>query len=225
LTELYHYAKDANPILLDTNPDDGEKVELVPREIEAGLGKIFQVGHFWHQYLQEICVRAEFCAPEAIERKGLKGWKTADGRQFEFDELSRPNSISESIFDPAPFHWATGSGDIVPCEIPGHGPYLVDFKTMGSHVFRPNKPHDTTLIKWECQLNIYMDFFDLDRAIILGINKDSPHDFKEFEFHRNQDLVDQIYYKWKLVSRCLDKGVEPPADEVVELLVQGPVNV
>lgn len=210
LAELYHYAKDASKIELTANPDE-------PREIEAGLSKIFQVGHFWHQYLQEICLKAGFCEESAIERRGRKVWKEIGPIYW--------GGSGDGIMLSKPFHWATGSGDIAPCNIPGHGEYLVDFKTMGSHVFKLNKPHDTTLVKWECQLNVYMDFFDLERAMIVGINKDTPHDFKEFEFHRNQDLVDKIYYKWKLVSQCLDDGVEPPEDEIVELPTKGPVNV
>lgn len=210
--ELYHYAKESKPIPLDVNPDDGGKVEIAPRSIEAGLGKIFQVGHFWHQYLQEVCVRAGFCDKEHVERSGKRVWGETTFH------------MGDGVNVPLPFHWATGSADICPCEIPGHGPYLIDFKTMGSHQFRGNRPSLETLIKWECQLNIYMDFFEIDKAIILGINKDSPHDFKEFEFHYNDELVEKIYWKWQLVAECLDNKVEPPESEVVELPTKGPIN-
>lgn len=211
LAELYHYAKDAKDIPVTTNPDDGESVQIEPRQLEAGLAKIFQVGHFWHQFLQEICVRAELCEPEAIECKGGRVWGEAEAGTTEFE--------------PKPFHWVTGSGDIAPLEVPGHGPYLIDFKTMGSHTFRPNLPSEQTLEKWECQLNVYMDFFNLEKSMIIGINKDSPHDFKEYEFHHNQELIDALYYKWKLVAMCLDEETEPPEDEEVDLPIIGPVNV
>lgn len=185
-------------------------------ELEAFEGpkplKTFQVGHFWHQYLQEVVVRMGFCDLTAIERKGMVGW----GDPLE----ETPTTIQYQ-----PFHWVTGSGDIAPCEIPGHGPYLVDFKTMSSFAFKPNKPSESTLVKWECQLNVYMDFFDLEKALIVGINKDSPHDFKEFEFHRNDKLVDALYYKWKLVAACLEEDTPPPEDEVVHLPTKGPMNV
>lgn len=217
VSELYHYAKDAK--IVQPPPTDGSAPigkNLNFRPMEPNLAKIFQVGHFWHQYLQQICVRAGFCDEDSVERNGWKGWdndQSLEGRKRMYDE------------GPKPFHWATGSGDIAPCEVPGHGPYIVDFKTMGSHQFRGNTPSAETLIKWECQINIYMDFFYLEKALILAINKDTPHDFKEFEFHRNQELIDKLYYKWKLVSHCLDEKVEPPADEVVELPTSGPVNV
>lgn len=206
LYELYHFAKD-RPIVEEW-PEGTYPETITPRAIEPGLGKIFQVGHFWHQFLQEIAIRGGFCTEDDVERRGIQGWK-----------------ISQSGVGHDPFHWVTGSADICPCEVPGHGPYLIDFKTMGSHTFRPNLPHDLTLEKWECQLNTYMSFFDIERAMIVGLNKDTPHDMKEYEFERNQPLIDILYDKWKLVSQCLDAEVEPPEDEVIHLPLMGPTNV
>jgi hypothetical protein len=63
-------------------------------------------------------------------------------------------------------------------------------------------------------MNIYMDFFDYDRALILAINKDTPHDFKEFEFRRNQPLIDVIYDKWKfVVCQSASKDERPDSDD------------
>lgn len=202
--ELYHYAKSAEE-----------------ERNDASMQKIFQVGHFWHQFLQFIVLeKLEFCTPEAIERRGIKTWgeRNNNPRQVTSD------SETQTFVDAKPFHWVTGSGDIAPCAIPGHSDYVVDFKTMGAHAFKPNEPPAWAADKWECQTNIYMDFFDLEKALIVGINKDTPHDFKEFEYHRNQPLIDAIYRKWELVSHCLDEGVEPPEDEVIELPLQGHVN-
>lgn len=211
LHELYTYAVD-RPIVEEW-PEGEYPKNIKSRPIEAPLGKIFQVGHFWHQYLQEICIRSGLCDIDHVERRGFKAW----GQAYTTDK-------SED-FVYKPFHWVTGSADICPLDIPGHGPYLIDFKTMGSHQFRGNKPHELTLEKWECQLNVYMDFFDMERAMIVGINKDAPHDFKEFEFERNDKLIETLYMKWKLVSECLDEGVSPPEDEFVELTFTGPSNV
>lgn len=204
LHELFHFAYGREPVV--EYPEGNYPENIEQREIEPQLGKIFAVGHFWHQYLQEVCVRAGFCEEKNVERRGSKGWGEYDGLDWK------------------PFHWVTGSADICPVEVPGHGSYLLDFKTMGSHQFRANEPHPNTVEKWECQLNVYMDFFDMDKAMILGINKDSPHDFKEFEFHRNQPLIETLYDKWKLVSACLDEEIEPPEDEEIELPLQGRVN-
>ena len=171
--------------------------------IGGALRKTFQVGHFWHGYLQEVVVNhLGYAKPEAIERKGKKVWAEEDGK-------------------PKPFHWVTGAADVAPVVIPGLGEYLVDFKTMGSFDFKRTELPDWSASKYECQMNIYMDLFDIDRTIILGINKDSPHEFKEIIFNRNQPLIDSIYDKWHYVSDCLDNGIIPSESEVWELPIRG----
>jgi hypothetical protein len=165
----------------------------------ASLLKTFTVGHFWHHYIQHIVVeRLAFADWSDIERKAKSRW--GDG----------------------PFHWASGAADIAPCRIPVHGDYLVDIKTMGSHDFKQSGLPNWCAPKYEAQVNIYMDWFDLEKTIILCVSKDSPHDFKEFEFHRNQPLIDAIYSKWKLVSDCIDQGVAPPEDYEIPLPLVGP---
>lgn len=174
------------------------------RPFSGDLYKTFMVGHFWHQYIQWIVEKKlGLCQPEDIERRGSRVWREEDGK-------------------PVPFHWATGSGDMAPCRLPD-GEFLVDIKTMGSHDFKRNGVPDWCAGKYEAQMNIYMDFFDLDRALILAVCKDSPHAFKEFEFERNQPLIDAIYHKWHLVSECISEGVTPPVDEDIFLPLRGPV--
>lgn len=201
LNELYWIAKDP------------QKEKFGP-----GLYKTFQVGHFWHQWLQYIVEKKlEFAGPDDIERRGLKGWGAMGTKQAEvryFDHFEDPVLWR-------PFHWVTGSGDIAPCDIPGYGEFVVDFKTMGSHDYK--KPHlpDWCAAKYECQINVYMDFFNLDKGLIVAILKDSPHEMKEFTFERNQPLIDALYQKWELVSHCLDEGIEPPVDEEIALPLRG----
>ena len=173
--------------------------------ISGGLRKTFQVGHFWHGYLQEVIVKhLGFAEESAIERKGQRVWGEEDGK-------------------PKAYHWARGAADVAPISIPGFGDYLVDIKTMGSHDFRKTGLPAWSADKYECQLNVYMDFFDLEKALIIGVNKDSPHEFKEFEFVRNQPLIDTIYNKWELVSDCINNKIIPPEDEIVDLPLMGPV--
>lgn len=162
------------------------------------LRKTFMVGHFWHAYIQHLVVeRLHFAVWNEIERKGKKTW----GRKS--------------------FQGVSGTGDIAPALLPISEPWLVDIKTMGSHDFKLKDMPARFADKWECQLNVYMDIFDLDKAMILGVQKDSPHDFKEFHFTRNQELIDALYLKWKLVSECIHRGVVPPAEEEVELPLKG----
>lgn len=169
----------------------------------ASLLKTFMVGHFWHQLLQKAVVDMEIAPAEAIEVQGVRRW--AEG----------------------PYQWATGAGDIAPCSIPRFGDFVVDFKTMASHQFKSNAIPAWAAGKYEAQINIYMDFFDIDKAIIVGINKDSPHDFKEYEFTKNQPLIDRIYEKWRFVGACLEAQSPPSeADESlfdISSLYQGPV--
>jgi hypothetical protein len=203
-TELYYYAT------------EGHKE---PRDIPVALQKTFLVGHFWHQLLQHAVLGLGFADEDAIERKGVRGWGTKtrfyQGGGGDGFELWRP------------FHWATGSGDVAPCVIPTQGDFVVDFKTMSSHQFRASGIPDWAAAKYEAQINIYMDWFDTERALIVALNKDSPHDMKEFEFVRNQPLIDAIYNKWEFVSECLDADEAPSAldDEMFDLgeFYTGPV--
>lgn len=177
------------------------------------LQKSFLVGHFWHQLLQHIVLeRLKFCEPEAIERFGKKAWATSrryyggGGDGFEF---------------PRPFCWVAGHGDIAPIELPSGWTGIVDFKTMNSSSF--NSTQVPFADKYECQMNIYMDLFELDKALIVGINKDSPHTFKEFEFARNDALIDWIYDKWIYVGGCVAART-PPDKTISEIPLKGPVQ-
>ena len=185
---LYDHAQDR------LNDEDDE-------EFQQGMRKYSQVGHFWHQFLQHIMVRYDMVVPNAIERTAAKVWE--DDRTY---RVEAPNVIGK------PFHVCRGSADVAPWAFRGHD-YIVDFKTMASRSFqRPTLP-EAFAAKYECQMNIYMDFFDYDRALILAINKDTPHDFKEFEFRRNQPLIDTIYEKWKFVAHCIEDNERPDADD------------
>lgn len=161
----------------------------VPEVIKSEQRKSYMTGHYWHQFLQHLCFKLEFCGLEDIERRGAQIWKG-------------------SAKDPHPYHWATGSGDIAPCVLPIPWKGVVDFKTMSAVQFKQANLPAWAAFKYKCQINIYMDFFDLEHGLILCINKDGPHDFKEFEFERDQELIEAIYAKWKFVSECLENDIE-----------------
>lgn len=176
----------------------------VEREVISGsLRKIFQVGHFWHQWLQYVVLhKLEMCTPEAIERRGIRSWGDA------------------------PYYAAAGSGDIAPLETP-NWKGIVDFKTMNSNSFAQARIPERFDAKYEAQINIYMDFFDESEAIILPINKDTC-EFKEFLYTRNQPLIDTIFEKWEFVSACLDAEEAPTKadNDMFDLdhLLTGPVS-
>jgi hypothetical protein len=64
--------------------------------------------------------------------------------------------------------------------------------------------------------------------MLLAVNKDTPHDFKEFVYARNQPLIDIIYEKLEFVSACLDAGEAPTKadNDMFDLdhLLTGPVS-
>lgn len=177
-----------------------------PPPESTAMRKTFQVGHFWHQLLQHIVLhKLEFCTPDAIEVRGKKEWANPDVFYY--------GGSGDGIRLPKPYHWTTGSGDIAPLVLPSKWEGVVDFKTMGSQQFKQPGIPSWIGDKYECQINIYMDFFDLEHGLIVAINKDSPHDMKEFEFVRNQPLIDAIYEKWEFISDCIDHDVEITEDD------------
>lgn len=191
VTELWHKAK-------------GTGDEWV---ISGSLRKTFMVGHYWHQLLQHLVVDVLEMAPlESVERSGSKGWGPL--------KLVMEQEVLPVQQWHRPYHWVSGSADIAPLETKTWKG-LVDFKTMSSHQFKQNSLPEWCAGKYKCQMNIYMDLFDLDKALIVGVNKDSPHDFKEYEFARDQNLIDAIYAKWEFVSELLDQDAEPSeADDI-----------
>jgi hypothetical protein len=230
--DAFHPSGDCTPSLLDLY----EKATGTAAPSERQLPyKTFMVGHFWHAYLQWVLVhKLEFAKEENIERRGTHWWGapvpwTADRAAWV--------PIASKMDVAKPFNWATGSADVACCEIPEHGNYLVDFKTQKSLDFRKQEIPEAYgyAQKWECQASIYLDWFgemfDLQGAIFVCINKDSPHDMKEYEFAPNPELVESIYKKWELVGLCVDEGLAPPAleegrDALDEwpLPLRGPIN-
>jgi hypothetical protein len=189
-SELYDLARER----LNHGPKPDE-------ETQRPLRKYGPVGHFWHQFLQHIMVRYDMCELSDVEREGFKAWTP----------LVKEPGVSAK-WDARPFHACVGQADVAPWTHKDHD-YIVDFKTMASRNFQRVALPDSFAAKYICQMNIYMDLFGYDRALIVAINKDTPHDFKEFEYRLDHDLVDLIYAKWVYVAGCLEDGQRPDADD------------
>lgn len=193
-------------------------------EFSVALMKTFMVGHFWHQLLQKAVIDLGFAEESAIERQGIKVWEYLPVPEIVVDAAA---GTTETIQKPKAYHWATGAGDVAPCSIPSYGDCIIDFKTMSSHQFRQNGVPEWAADKYEAQINVYMDFFDQESGIIVAINKDSPHDMKEYRYERNQPLIDAIYEKWEFVSVCIDHEEAPDENDDmlfdVSHLCKGPV--
>lgn len=168
--------------------------ESSDRGLTASSHKNFMVGHFWHILLQTIITdELKFSEWGDVERK-LK-WRG-------------PN-------------WTVlGSADISHVYLPGHAlPFLVDFKTMNKRVFDEDVVPEYILDKWRHQVNIYMDLTRYvsvsddkpypKQAIIIVIEKDTPHKFKEVVIDYDRDLCDRVYEKWDVVTKAIQKDFPP----------------
>lgn len=200
--DAWHPSGDCLPLVTDLYAKAlGEGDTFSP---SGSLRKQFLVGHFWHQLLQFLVVeRLEFGTGWGdIEREGTDVWGGS--------------------VQPKAFHWIHGSADICPLDT-GKWKGLVDFKTMKPTDFNQSAMPDWCADKYLCQMNIYMHLFDQEKALIMAINK-SDGQFKEFEYTRDQDLIDNIVDKWRFVSECLDAGLSPTAedDEAFLLPFQSP---
>jgi hypothetical protein len=171
--------------------------------VEKSFSKAFPIGHFWHQLCQYAVLQMDLAKPDAIERRGTRAWGSASVGTVRVEDGDTVPWL--------PFHYCTGSADIAPLCLPDHPPYVVDFKTMMNLDYgNSNTPlPDRFAKKYEAQINVYMDFFDIDEAIIVAIQKDSPHEMKEFHYFRNDELVSAIYDKWEFVSECLTAEERP----------------
>jgi hypothetical protein len=164
--------------------------------------KNFAVGNFWHLWLQEIIVNG----------LGFAEWKDVErrcGLDFFHDETLWRGS---------------GAADIARCQIPGRDEYLIDFKTMNERHFKAEESVIRHLLtKWKYQVNCYMNWVGVDKCIVIGIQKDTPHDFREFVFERDPALLEPVYDKWTNVAMHLRDKMMPAACEHTEAGLVCPV--
>jgi hypothetical protein len=182
----FHPSTDAIPTPLQLFQS---KKKLAPyQKIGKSLRRTFDAGHMWHGYYGNILADMGLIDPKHIE-------------------LHTEVPISTKYGD----CMAAGTGDLVGVDIPGKGSWLVDMKTMRKDEFESG-PTPTTFAKWEAQVNIYGEWFSHDQMMILAIQKDSPHDLREYRIERKKQLVIDIYNKWGYVKSCIDTNTIPDND-------------
>ena len=161
--------------------------DLTPEKPKTDSQKIFMFGHFSHAIIQKIVVELGLATPEDIEKEYYFHFQT---------EAGNPYSVRGFI-------------DIARCVVPGRGTYLVDIKTMNARIYgRPELP-EATMTKYEAQVKLYLAFEDLEEAIILCVEKDSPHRFKEVYIQADPDFVDRTIARWEDVVDALAEGRVP----------------
>lgn len=149
--------------------------------------KIFMFGHFSHAIIQKIVVELGFCDEQEIEKEYDFHFETAAGNPYR----------------------VRGFIDIARCKVPNRGTYLVDIKTMNARIYAQQDLPATTMEKYEAQVKLYLEFEELDEAIILCVEKDSPHRFKEIIVKRDPDFVAEIIERWEGVADALVTGRVP----------------
>ncbi|MEM3097561.1 MAG: hypothetical protein QXU32_02430 [Nitrososphaerales archaeon] len=156
--------------------------------VTGDMRKSFMYGHYVHALIEWIIV------------EGLK-FSTWDDIEKEYNitiDTHAGNSMK-----------IRGFTDIARCNIPGHGTYLVDIKTMTSRTFSQNGLPEYLRHKYESQVQIYMFLEGIDRSIILIVEKDSPHRFKEVYVQRDNDRILSIIDGWKHVADSIVEGFIP----------------
>lgn len=159
------------------------------RKLDSTSHKNFNVGHFWHLWLDAI----------VVDGLGFATW----------------DDVEKDCAFVAEHWWAKGSADIGKCSIPGKGDYLIDWKTMNSRMFAMDANHPSLapiIEKYRYQVNCYMEWTHMERCIIVGIEKDTPHNFREFVYEYDPDLLLPVYDKWDDVSTALRTGIAPECD-------------
>lgn len=165
---------------------DNAEACVAQREIGATLRRTFDCGHMWHGYLGSILIDMKFVKPENVERH--VNYVIGSGCR------------------------GSGTADLVDVSIPNQGTWLVDMKTMNKREFEQKMPNEHTFKKWEAQVNCYMDWVGAERAMILAIEKDSPHRFREFQIQRKPGLLATIYERWQYVTDAMRERNPPPCE-------------
>lgn len=152
--------------------------DLMPHEKhDANSQKTFMIGHMYHGLVQWIIVNGLGFATEA--------------------DIEKEHDIHLTTEAGNPYR-VRGFIDVARCVIPGRGTYLVDVKTMHSRMFAVDGLGSLT-DKYEAQVKLYLAFEELEDAIILQVQKDGPHQFKEYMVQSDPDFVDGIIAKWENV--------------------------
>ncbi len=160
--------------------------DLLPkRENTMESNKTFFFGHYIHSLIQWVCVEElKFCTWEDVEVDCDFHLETPKGNPYR----------------------VRGFPDIERCIVPNHEPVLVDIKTVNAHVYGLAYLPDRLQEHYTAQVNLYLNFAGLNKGILLMVEKDHPHRFKEIEIDRDDDLVAKIVGRWESVVDARAEG-------------------
>lgn len=150
--------------------------------------KNFMIGHMFHGLFQHIFVEElGFATWHDIEKEHDYFFDTADGNPYR----------------------VRGFIDIAHCVIPNVGDVLVDLKTVNARMFAQDRLPESTMEKYEAQVKLYLSFEGMDEGIILGIEKDTPHKFKEWKVMADDEFVSETLARWEDVVDAAVSGEIP----------------
>jgi hypothetical protein len=151
--------------------------------------KTFAVGRLYHELMAWV----------VIEGLGFSTWDEAE-KEYNF---RFPTAAGNEV-------WVRGFADLGRVDIPGSGTFLVDYKTVASRLYSMSQlPHGKEE-QYRAQVALYLEMEDLDEALIVFLEKDNPHRFKELRVQRDGALVDDVMEGWERVADAVAAG-EPPA--------------
>lgn len=146
---------------------------LVPERYSVGQIMNFQVGSAFHSLLQSMLIHLELVDPAEIEVGFTDERRHCSGR-LDIRRMEMPN------------------GKVMP----------VDIKSSGAP-----KIADWLMDKYLAQLNVYMDVGcgpePMEQGMILIIEKQTPHRFREIIVQRDEALLDRIYTRWNRVLEAV----------------------
>jgi len=160
--------------------------EKEPETISAAMRRTLDCGNMWHGYFQNILLDMGLVKEGNIEKYVIQKIVTKRG-----------------------YCYGSGQIDLFDVEIPGHGNWLVDFKSMNKLKFDQGLSGDL-LLQYTLQVSLYMDWTGAEKGMILAVCKDSPHNLREYQVQLDRSLVDPIYDKWSYVAQCIRANL--PAD-------------
>lgn len=176
-----------------------ERDAHVGEKHSADTQKIFMVGHMYHGLIQNIMV----------EGLGFSEWSEVE-KEYDFGWDKDTQDFSGVLTtDKGNPYRIRGFADFSRCRIPAQGEYLVDIKTMMSRIYAQDFVGSANQDKYEAQVKLYMDLEDIQDAIILCVEKDGPHRFKEHLVSADPALCEEIYNKWEYVVDCEATGEVP----------------
>lgn len=156
-------------------------------------------GHLWHALLEHVVVNElKFCDTYELT---LMAARVEGGRTVQV--ANAPFALSGSWI-------AQGSLDLPWVLVPGQDePMVVDIKTMNPSSFAQQRPAPYLWNKYVAQMQVYLDWVQLDRGMLLCVQAGWPFDFKEIMIERDPDAVAYIYQKWDSIAEAVASGIPP----------------